>query len=62
MNCDFCRKQSEKYKSFYSPSGIDPREYHVVLTVSRIGLGNQSTNDSMLTVYSYSLLVLECNP
>jgi len=29
MHGDFCRKDPEKYKSFYSPSGTDPREYHI---------------------------------
>jgi len=31
MDCDFCRKDSGKVKSFYSPSGMDPREYHICL-------------------------------
>jgi len=29
MDGDFCRKEREKYKSFYSPSGTDPRQYHI---------------------------------
>jgi hypothetical protein len=29
MNCDFCGKLVTRYKSFYSPSGMDPTELHV---------------------------------
>jgi hypothetical protein len=31
MDCDFCGKEQQKYKSFYSPSGTDPREYHICI-------------------------------
>ncbi|CAN5563076.1 hypothetical protein BH18THE1_BH18THE1_09090 [soil metagenome] len=31
MDCDFCRKECQKDKSFYSPSGADPREYHICI-------------------------------
>ncbi len=31
MDCDFCRKECQKYKSFYSPAGADPREYHICI-------------------------------
>ena len=35
MDCDFCRKDSEKDKSFYFPSVTDPREYHICIDCVR---------------------------
>ena len=40
MDCDFCRKDSEKDKSFYFPSGTDPREYQICIDCVKNGIMN----------------------